>query len=123
MTALERYREATLRNIKLNGDSGTITRTNYIDNGFGGVIPDGGPITHSIYCRIAMEDNKDWHFLPVEQGVVNGQTPFVMAAFDEDIKTDDILEWRGRKYTVGNVTRPQLFGGDTCVQAPLTEIK
>jgi hypothetical protein len=92
------------------------------DNGFGGLAPYGEPVEHTVYCRVAMESMTDWHFAPVEQGVVNGQTPFVLASFDADLLTGDVLSWRGKTYTVGNVTRPQRFGGVVSTQSPLTEV-
>ena len=50
-------------------------------------------------------------------------TPYVLAHFDADLRMDDILEWRGRRFTVGPVSRPGQGGGPACAQAPLTEIK
>jgi hypothetical protein len=122
MTTIDRYREATRRNIAENGDTGIIKRQPVTDNGFGGLVPDGAPFERTVFCRVAMESMTDWHFDPVEQGVVNGQTPFLLAAFDADIQTGDVLSWRGKTYTAGNVTRPQRFGGVVSVQAPLTEV-
>ena len=49
-------------------------------------------------------------------------SPYVLAAWDADIEQGDILEWRGRRYTVGVVSRPENFGGAVCTQAPLTEV-
>jgi hypothetical protein len=46
-------------------------------------------------------------------------SPYVLARHDADIEQGDALEWRGKRYTVGVVTRPDA----ACTQAPLTEVK
>jgi hypothetical protein len=56
-------------------------------------------------------------------GLTIDTSPCVLAAYNADIEKDDVLEWRGKRYTVGIVSRPSLGGGEVCTQAPLVEVR
>lgn len=119
---LIRLRKATRKAIAENGDWGTITRKVKVSNGFGGMIQSEEVVTHKLYCTIFQESMTDWHFAPTEQGQLNGQIPALLAEWDADVQVDDVLEWRGKTYTLSNVTRPLRFGEATSTQAPLIEV-
>jgi hypothetical protein len=116
-------RRAAERLIAVDGDTGTITHQSMIDNGRGQMIPAGEPSSHTLWCRVGYQSGGVWAARPWEGGLTIDTTPCVLAEYDADIQQGDILEWRDRKYTVGVVSRPELGGGPTCTQAPLTEVK
>jgi hypothetical protein len=111
------------RLIALDADTGTVTRQSMIDNGRGQMIPGGEPSGHTLWCRVGYQAGGVWPARPWEGGLTIDTTPFVLAGYDEDIRQGDLLEWRGRRYTVGAVTRPECGGGPVCTQAPLTEVR
>ncbi len=120
---LDKMREGISRIIDIDPDIAHIVRNVVIDNGRGNMIPTGEVVSFEISpCRISHESLGAWHFKNWEGGIVNGQTPYICAKYDSDILPDDIVTWRNKSYTVGNVTRPQADGGTVCVQAPLTEV-
>jgi hypothetical protein len=114
-------RRGMARLISLDGDTGKITRAITVDNGRGGLVPSGEPAEHNVYCRISYEGGGVWHRGEWAGGLATGATPYVLASPETDIKANDVLEWRGKRYTVGPVTFPP--PGRTVLQAPLTEVK
>jgi hypothetical protein len=111
------------RLIDLDGDVGLVTRRILEDNGRGQMVPTGAAAAHKLLCRVTYQAGGVWAAKPTEAGLTIDTTPCVLASFDADLRMDDILEWRGRRFTLGPVTRPELDGGPVCTQAPLTEIK
>jgi hypothetical protein len=111
------------RIIALDSDTGTVTRAVYEDNGRGSLVTTGENVTHSVTCRVSYESGGVWHRGEWVGGLATQATPYVLANRDADIKAQDTLEWRGRRYTVGPVTFPGLGGGAVCLQAPLTAIE
>jgi hypothetical protein len=111
------------RIIAIDSDTGTITRAEKQDNGRGQMIPTGNKTDHTVTCRVSYQSGGVWPGKTSELGLTIDTTPYVLAAHDADIEKDDVLEWRGKRYTVGIVSRPQLGGGATCTQAPLVEVK
>jgi hypothetical protein len=107
----------------LDSDTGVITRKAYAGNGRGALVPTGETATHSVTCRVSCEGGGVWHRGEWAGGLATEATPCVFASPEADIKADDLLEWRGRRYTVGPVTCPQLGGGAAALQAPLTEVR
>jgi hypothetical protein len=94
-----------------------------IDNGMGGLIPDGNQTTITVSCRISYETMTDWTTKPWVGGLTTAQTPYLLAAYNADVRQEDILVWRGVSYKVGLVTRPHIDSGDVCTQAPLTIVE
>jgi hypothetical protein len=111
------------RVIGIDSDTGTITRSVYTDNGYGGLKETGQSETHTITCRISYESGGVWKNGVYEEGSRLDATPFVVADANADIKEGDRLLWRGHTYMVMAVTRPNLDGGAVVTQAPLTEIQ
>jgi hypothetical protein len=109
--------------IALDSDTGTITRAAKQDNGRGQMIPTGETTIHIVICRVSYQSGGVWPGKASEIGLTIDTTPYVLAAYDADIEKDDVLEWRGKRYTVGIVSRPSLGGGAACTQAPLVEVK
>jgi hypothetical protein len=108
----------------LDQDTGTITRKVYADNGRGEMIPTGETLPpFPVICRVSYEGGGVWRRGEWVGGLAADTTPCVFAAPEADIKAEDILEWRGKRYTVGPVTYPQLGGGAVSLQAPLTEVR
>jgi hypothetical protein len=108
----------------LDNDTGTITRKVYADNGRGGLIPTGETLPPiSVTCRVSYEGGGVWHRGEWVGGLATDATPCVFASPEADIKAEDILEWRGKRYKVGAVTYPHLGGGAVTLQAPLTEVE
>jgi hypothetical protein len=125
MTQLDRFRAMIQKTISENGDTGTVSRTPKVDNGYGGLKDGGEPATHTLYCRVQQGSSGIWPFSlnsGNDQSILKSQQPQVIAAFDADLQTGDTLTWRGENYTVGDVNRPSRFGGPTHTQAALTLI-
>jgi hypothetical protein len=120
---LDQMRRGLGRVASLDSDLGTIIRAEKQDNGIGQMIPAGGKDTHTVECRVSYQSGGVWPGKASELGLTIDTTPYVLAAHDADIEKDDVLEWRGRRFAVGIVSRPELGGGPACTQAPLTEIK
>jgi hypothetical protein len=108
------------RLIDLDSDTGTISRAVFQDNGRGSPVPSGEMSNHSVRCRVSYESGGVWRRGEWAGGLTTETTPYVLALPGEDIQAQDILEWRGRRYTVGPVTSPP--PGRTVLQAPLTEV-
>lgn len=111
------------RIIAEDSDIGTITRKVKADNGRGQSVPTGGALTHRIICRVGYQSGGVWPGKQWEGGLTIDTSPYVLAYHDANVEKDDLLEWRGKKYTVGVVSRPGSDGGPVCTQAPLTEVK
>lgn len=102
---------------------GTITRQAVADNGRGVPVPSGESSTHTVECLVSPESGGVWRNGHWEGGARLDMAPCVFADPDADISEGDALEWRGRRYTVGPVTRPHMDGGPVFLQAKLTEVK
>jgi hypothetical protein len=107
----------------VDADTGTITRRPLVDNGRGVPVPSGEPETHTVECRVSYTSGGVWNNGQWEGGAQLDVTPCVFAAPEADIKEGDSLEWRGRRYRVGAVSRPHLDGGEVSLQAKLTEVE
>lgn len=118
-----RMRRGLAKLAALDIDAGVITRKVYADNGRGELAPTGETVTVSAICRVSYEGGGVWHRGEWVGGLATDATPCVFAAPEADIRAEDILEWRGRRYTVGPVTYPHLGGGAVALQAPLTEVR
>lgn len=123
MPVNSRMRRAMERLIAVDGGTGTVTRQAMADNGRGQMIPAGELSTHAVWRRVGYQSGGVWAARPWEGGLTIDTTPCVLAEYDADIRQGGLLEWRGRKYTAGAVSRPELGGGPVCAQAPLTEVK
>ena len=123
MSKLEQMRKATERLINIDRDIGTVTRNATVDNGRGQLVPTGEFSEHKTICRVGYVSGGVWSTKPWEGGLTTAISPFALARFDADIKQGDTLTWRGRKYSVGVVTRSEGYGGFVSAQAPLTEVK
>ena len=122
MGKLERMRRGMEKLIGLDSAVGIVTRHVKADNGTGGTVPTGETTSHKLLCRVTYQSGGVWPSKQWEGGLTIDTSPYVLAAWDADIEQGDILEWRGRRHTVGAVTRPENFGGAVCAQAPLTEV-
>ena len=109
MSRLEQMRRGIELLIAADSDIGTVTRS-------------GETHSHGIICRVSHEANTVWPGKQWEGGLTIDTSPYVLAIHGANLQEYDVLEWRGKKYSVGVVTRPQFDGGDTCTQAPLTEV-
>jgi hypothetical protein len=116
-------RRGLARLMAVDSDTGTITRRATADNGRGVLVPSGEPSTHTVECRVSYESGGVWRNGQWEGGSRLDAAPCVFAAPDADIREGDILEWRGRRYTAGPVSRPHLDGGAVALQAKLSEVK
>jgi hypothetical protein len=123
MSKLDQMRRGMEQLINEDKDIGAITRDAKEDNGRGQLIPTGETKTHKIICRVGYQSGGVWASKQWEGGLTIDTSPYVLARHDADVAQGDELVWRGRKYTVGVVSRPESFGGATCTQAPLTEVK
>ena len=123
MKKLEQVRRGIERLIAEDKDVGTIKRAVKVDNGRGELIPTDETTTHKIICRVSYQSGGVWPSKQWEGGLTIDTSPFVLARHDANLEQDDSLEWRGKKYSVGVVTRPEDDGGATCTQAPLIEVK
>jgi hypothetical protein len=124
MSKLDQMRRGMEQLINEDKDIGEITRSAKTDNGRGQLVPTGETLPpHKLICRVGYQSGGVWAAKPWEGGLTIDTSPYVLARYDADIEKDDALVWRGKKYTVGVVSRPQSFGGPTCTQAPLTEVK
>jgi len=120
MSKLDQMRRGIERLIAVDSDVGIVTRTVKADNGRGQLIPTDETITHNVVCRVSYQSGGIWPVKQWEGGLTIDTSPYVLARFDADIEQGDGLEWRGKKFSVGVVTRPE-FGEAACTQAPLTE--
>jgi hypothetical protein len=123
MSKLEQMRRGMERIIGIDKDIGITTRNVKADNGRGQLIPTGETVPHQIVCRVSYQSGGVWQGKQWEGGLTIDTSPFVLAAYYADLEQGDLLEWRGKKYTVGVVSRPEIDGGYTCTQAPLVEVK
>jgi hypothetical protein len=123
MSKLDQIRSGMEQLIEQDKDIGVITRAAKADNGRGELIPTGETSTHKVICRVGYQSGGVWAAKAWEGGLTIDTSPYVLARWGANIEKDDVLEWRGKKYTVGVVTRPQSFGGPTCTQASLTEVQ
>jgi len=122
VSKLEQMRNGMEKLIDIDSDIGTVSGNALIDNGRGQLIPSSEVSEHRIICRVSYQSGKVWAGKLWEGGLTIDNTSFVLARFDADINQGDVLMWRGRKYNVGVLTRPEIDGGYTCAQAPLTEV-
>jgi hypothetical protein len=109
--------------ILIDRDIGFITRKIKAENDRGEPIPTDEITEHKIMCRVSYQAGGVWPSKQWEGGLTIDTSPYVLAGFDADIEQGDTLQWRKRNYSVGVVTRPEIGGGFTCTQAPLTEVK
>jgi hypothetical protein len=116
-------RRGLARVMELDSDTGVITRKVYADNGQGGQAPTGETTAHTVTCRVSYEGGGVWHRGEWVGGLATDATPCVFAKPEEDIRAEDILEWRGKRYKVGAVTYPHLDGAPVSLQAPLVEVE
>ena len=123
MSKLEQMRRGIERLIDSDSGICAVTRAVKIDNGRGQQVPTGETSGHKIVCRVSYQTGGVWPGKQWEGGLTMDTTPYVLARHDADIETEDVLEWRGKHYLVGAVTRPGIDGGAACTQAPLTEVK
>jgi len=123
MKKLEQMRRGIERLIASNSDVGTITRAVKADNGRGQLIPTDETTTHKVLCRVSYQSGGVWPGKQWEGGLTIDTSPYVLARHDANLETDDVMKWRGKKYSLGVVTRPEIDGGPVCTQAPLTEVK
>jgi hypothetical protein len=123
MSINSQMRRGLARLAAVDEDEGTITRRAETVNGRGVPVPAGEPSTHTVRCLVSHESGGIPHYGQWEGGAQLDATPCVFAAPEADIKEDDTLEWRGRRYTVGAVSRQHLGGADDALQAKLTEVK
>jgi hypothetical protein len=108
--------------MELDEGCGTITRRTWTLNGRGEKVTDGEPVKHCVQCRVSNEVESVWRNGAWVGGVTLDAAPCVFARHCADIAEGDTLEWRGKSYEVGPVTRPSLDGGAVALQARLTEV-
>jgi len=123
MKKLDQMRRGIERLIAIDSGVGIVTRAVKTDNGRGQLIPTDETTTQKVVCRISYQSGGVWPGKQWEGGLTIDTSPYVLARHDADIEQHDSLEWRGKKYTVGVVSRPENDGGPVCTQAPLTEVK
>jgi len=123
MSSLDQMRGGVEKLIAIDSGIGVITRPVKADNGLGQPVPTGELETRKVICRVSYQSGGVWSSGQWEGGLTVDTSPFVLARHDADIEQGDGLEWRGRKYSVGVVTRPETGGGFVLTQAPLTEVK
>jgi hypothetical protein len=119
----DQMRRGIKRLMSFDADAGTVTRALYEDNGRGSPTPTGETASHIVTCRVSYEGGGVWRRGEWAGGLATDAAPYVFAEWNADIKAGDALDWRGARYKVGAVTRPQAGGGAVCLQAPLTEVK
>jgi len=119
MSNLNKMRRGIDRLIAIDSHIGVITRHIKADNGRGQFIPTGEITQHNVVCRVSYQSGGVWPGKQWEGGLTIDTSPFVLARFDANIEQGDSLEWQGKKYTVGVVSRPD----NACTQAPLVEVK
>jgi len=119
MSKLDQMRKGMEKLIELDSSVGKITHEVKKDNGRGQLIPTGETSTHKIICRVGYQSGGVWAAKQWEGGLTIDTSPYVLAYHDANLEQGDTLEWRGKKYEVGVVTRPD----EACTQAPLTEVK
>lgn len=124
MGKLDQMRRAIEKLIEVDSDTGRITRYAMADNGRGKMEPTGETISvPPIWCRVSYQAGGVWPSKADEAGLTIDTTPYILAEHDADLRMDDILLWRGKRYKVGPVSRASIDGGADCTQAPLTEVK
>ena len=123
MSKLEQARRGIEKIIEADRGIGTITRAVKVDNGRGELIPADETTPRKVLCRVSYQSGGVWPGKQWEGGLTIDTSPYVLARHDADIERGDALEWRGRAYAVGVVSRPEFGVGATCTQAPLTEVK
>jgi hypothetical protein len=125
MKILEQMRRGIERLIAKDSSIGIITRSVKMPGTRPGqqAIPTGETTTHKVLCRVSYQSGGVWPGKQWEGGLTIDTSPYVLARHDANLELGDILEWRGKRYTVGVVTRPDIDGGPVCTQAPLTEVK
>jgi len=119
MSKLDQMRRGIERLIAEDSDIGAITRNVKADNGRGQLMPTGETTTHKVLCRVSYQSGGVWPSKQWEGGLTIDTSPYVLARYDANLEQGDVMEWRGKRYAVGVVTRPEL----ACTQAPLTEVK
>jgi len=119
MSKLDQMRRGIERLIAVDSGIGVITRAVKADNGRGQLIATDETATHKVVCRVSYQSGGVWPRKQWEGGLTVDTSPFVLARHDANLEQGDELEWKGRKYTVGAVSRPD----GACAQAPLTEVK
>ena len=124
MNKLEQMRRGIKRLIELDKDIGIITRSVTTPGERQGQqpVPTGEVASRKVICRVTYQTGSVWSAKQWEGGLTIDTSPFVLAFHDADIKQGDNLEWRGKHYTVGVVSLPDIDGGKVCLQAPLTEV-
>jgi hypothetical protein len=123
MGRLEQMRRGIERLVSADRDIGIITRSIKTDNGRGQLIPTGETVSHKIICRVGYQSGGAWPLRQWEGGLAVDAGPYVLALHDADLQQGDVLEWRGKKHSVGAVSRPGIGGGAACAQAPLAAAK
>ena len=123
MSKLSQMRMGIKKLIEIDKDIGVITRAVMEDNGRGQMISTDEASTHQLVCRVSYQSGGVWPGKQWEGGLTINTTPFILAYADADLQFGDTLEWRGKRYSVGVVTKPEIEGKAVCVQAPLTEVK
>ena len=123
MSKLLQMRRGVERLINIDRDIGFVKRSVKAENDRGEPVPTDEFKEHKVVCRVSYQSGSVWPSKQWEGGLTIDTSPFVLARFDADIEQGDELEWRGRKYSVGVITRPEIDGGFECTQAPLTEVK
>jgi len=105
--------------IDADKDSAVVTHTELVDNGRGATKPGGSVLTYSVSCRVSYESGGVWKNQPWVGGLSTNFTAYVLAEHDAQIRENDLLEWRGKKFRVLKVSYPQADGGAVCLQAGL----
>jgi len=119
MSKLEQMRSGMESILNIDSDIGILTRADKENNGRGQLVPTGELKTHRVICRVSYQSGNVWGSKEWEGGLSIDNRPYVLAKHDADIEQHDILEWRGKHYNIGTVTRPEIDGGFVCAQAPL----
>jgi hypothetical protein len=119
MGKLDQIRRGMERVIGIDKDIGILTRRVKADSGRGQLIPTDETVTRKLICRVSYQSGGVWPGRQWEGGLTIDTSPFVLAVYNADLEQGDELEWRGKKYTVGVVSRPDL----ACTQAPLVDVK
>jgi hypothetical protein len=105
---VEQMRRGMERLLDIDSDTGIVTR---------------GSLTRNVKCRVSYQSGAVWDYAAGDTGATMDTTPYVLAAHGADIRENDILQWRDRRFQVGLVSRPTLDGGTVCLQAQLREVR
>jgi len=120
MSKIDQMRGGIEQIIAIDSGIGIITRAVKADNGLGTMVPAGGTeAPRKLWCRVSYQSGGVFPSRQWEGGLTADASPYVLARHDADIEQGDMLEWKGKKYTVGVVSKPD----GACTQAPLTEAK